>query len=192
MIQILSGVGLFFLGIMVGAVFHRSFQGETSKNKRLEQKLAELQDTHSRYQAEVSEHFMDTAKAVQTLTKSYRDVHAQLAKGASRLCNDDHSEDFLSINFTKDNSDSENTQAKDSHHYAPPMDYAPKDTPDAEGTLSERYGLQDSDIPENNLNEQTTLETLKANNPAYDSQLAEKEQNQEPLQQEAEQPRSSS
>jgi len=191
MIQILSGVGLFFLGIMVGAVFHRSFQGETSKNKRLEQKLAELQDTHSRYQAEVSEHFMDTAKAVQTLTKSYRDVHTQLAKGASRLCNDDHSDDFLSINFTKDNPESENTQTKDSHHYAPPMDYAPKDTPDAEGTLSERYGLQDSDIPESNLNEQTTRETLKANNPAYESQLSEKEKSQEPLQQEDEQPRPS-
>lgn len=189
MIQILSGIGLFFLGILVGAVFHRSFQGETSKNKRLEQKLAELQDTHSRYQAEVSEHFMDTAKAVQTLNKSYRDVHTQLAKGASKLCNDDHSEDFLSINFSPDNT---NTQMTDSHQYSPPMDYAPKNTPDAEGTLSERYGLEASDFSENNLNEQTSQETQQGNKPAYkESLVAEKEgkekaQDQKPALQEAE------
>jgi len=189
MIQVLSGVGLFFLGIMVGAVFHRSFQGETSKNKRLEQKLAELQDTHSRYQAEVSEHFMDTAKAVQTLTKSYRDVHSQLAKGASRLCNDDHSDDFLSINFTKEDNDSANSQVKNSHHYAPPMDYAPKDTPDAEGTLSESYGLQDNDIPESNLNQQTSQEALIDSKPAYKPKPEEKENNHEAIQQAAEQPR---
>jgi len=176
MIQILSGVGLFFLGIMVGAVFHRSFQGETSKNKRLEQKLAELQDTYSRYQAEVSEHFMDTAKAVQTLNKSYRDVHSQLAKGASKLCNDDHSDDFLSINFTPNNPDSANTQTTSSHHYAPPMDYAPKDTPDAEGTLSEHYGLKDSDIPENNSNSEQASQEMQQEN-------IEKDHEHEPLQQ---------
>ncbi|MFT7185826.1 MAG: uncharacterized membrane-anchored protein YhcB (DUF1043 family) [Pseudohongiellaceae bacterium] len=182
MIQILAGVGLFFLGIMVGAVCHRSFQGETSKNKRLEQKLAELQDTHSRYQAEVSEHFMDTAKAVQTLNKSYRDVHTQLAKGASKLCNDDHSDDFLSINFSPDNT---NTQTKDN---TPPMDYAPKDRPDAEGTLSERYGLEDSDFPDTNLNEQTSQEALQESKPVYEeSEVAEKEQNHKPVQQGAEQ-----
>jgi uncharacterized membrane-anchored protein YhcB (DUF1043 family) len=180
MIQILSGVGLFFLGVMLGAVFHRSFQGETSKNKRLEQKLAELQDTHSRYQAEVSEHFMDTAKAVQTLTKSYQDVHSKLAKGASRLCNDDHSGDFLSINFSSDNSDSvpnlTDRHTNLSDHYAPPMDYAPKETPDAEGTLSERYGLQDSDIAESDLDEQDTPQSKDS---PYGSELAEKEKNHE-------------
>jgi len=183
MIQILSGVGLFFLGIIVGAVFHRSFQGETSKNKRLEQKLAELQDTHSRYQAEVSEHFMDTAKAVQTLNKSYRDVHSQLAKGASRLCNDDHSNDFLSINFTTEDSDSVNTDAKNSHHYAPPMDYAPKETPEEEGTLSEHYGLQDSETPENKLKEQISQEGNQDSNTVYNTDLAEKESISEPLKQ---------
>ena len=74
MIQILAGVGLFFLGVLVGAVFHRSVQGEASKNKRLEQKLAELQEIHTKYQADVSEHFMNTARAVHTLNKSYTNI----------------------------------------------------------------------------------------------------------------------
>lgn len=161
MIQILSGVGLFFLGIMVGAVFHRSFQGEAGKNKRLEQKLAELQDTYSHYQAEVSEHFMDTARAVQTLNKSYRDVHTQLAKGASRLCNDDQANDFLAINFSSNSNKTNTLGIEDEINLAPPMDYAPKQTPDAEGTLSEGFGLKDGVLPDDN----NVSENINSNDP---------------------------
>ncbi len=144
-IQILSGIGLFFLGVLIGAVFHRSFQGEASKNKRLEQKLAELQDTHTKYQAEVSAHFMETAKKVQTLNNSYREVHAQLAKGASRLCSDDEVDDFLAISFDSDQQKKAPSLEEKDGAYSPPMDYAPKESPDAEGTLSEKYGLKSSE-----------------------------------------------
>lgn len=183
MIQILAGVGLFFLGIMVGAVFHRSVQGETSKNKRLEQKLAELQETHSRYQAEVSEHFMDTAKAVQTLNKSYRDVHTQLAKGANKLCNDDQSEDFLSLNFSTEN---DNKPAQGDQQYAPPMDYAPKDRPDAEGTLSESYGLQDGDIANTKVDKSAPDPEIQEEKPNFESKVEEQALNQTPFQKETE------
>ncbi len=137
-IQILSGVGLFFLGIIVGAVFHRSVQGEASKNKRLEQKLAELQARHEKYQVEVSEHFMDTAQAVHTLNKSYRDVHEQLAKGASRLCNEEQAQDFVAIGQQNPET---GTQIPREDIQAPPMDYAPKNCENEAGTLSETYGM---------------------------------------------------
>ena len=53
-IQVASGIGLFFLGVILGTLFQRSSKGsEASKNKRLEQKLAELQDSYTKYQAEV-------------------------------------------------------------------------------------------------------------------------------------------
>lgn len=146
MIQILSGVGLFFLGIMVGAFFHRSFQGESSKNKRLEQKLAELQDTYTRYQADVSAHFMETAQKVQTLNQSYRDVHAQLAKGAGTLCNEEQADDFLAISFASEGTPREKRIIPEPENQAPPMDYAPKETPDAEGTLSEKFGMNTAEI----------------------------------------------
>jgi len=141
MVQILAGVGLFFLGIMVGAVFHRSVQGEASKNKRLEQKLAELQERHSKYQADVSEHFMKTAQAVQSFNKSYRDVHTQLAKGASRLCNDEQADDFISLSFSEAASNKRTIDIDISAH-APPMDYAPKEDTTEAGTLSESFGIQ--------------------------------------------------
>jgi uncharacterized membrane-anchored protein YhcB (DUF1043 family) len=157
MVQILSGVGLFFLGICVGAVFHRSVQGEASKNKRLEQKLAELQETHSKYQAEVSEHFMKTAQAVQTLNHSYRDVHDQLAKGASRLCNEEQAEDFVSIGFGQADKVEKEIDTKP-ESYMPPMDYAPKNSDSDTGTLSEEYGINKSVIEEEHVEKPLTQE----------------------------------
>tara|TARA_R110002110_G_scaffold393226_1_gene606899 strand:+ start:373 stop:861 length:489 start_codon:yes stop_codon:yes gene_type:complete len=138
MIQILAGVGLFFLGVLVGAVFHRSVQGEASKNKRLEQKLAELQEIHTKYQADVSEHFMNTARAVHTLNKSYKDVHEHLAKGASRLCTEEQASDFLGLSILNENKTAIGTGI-DIENFTPPMDYAPKAAGD--GTLSETFGM---------------------------------------------------
>jgi len=158
MIQILSGVGLFFLGMMVGAFFHRSFQGESSKNKRLEQKLAELQDTYTRYQADVSAHFMETAQKVQTLNQSYRDVHAQLAKGAGTLCNDEQADDFLAISFAAEGGPREKRINPEPETQTPPMDYAPKETPEEEGTLSENYGLKEAETQIEKEAEATTIE----------------------------------
>lgn len=146
MVQILSSAGLFVLGVVVGVVFHRSFQGETSKNKRLEQKISQLQDEHTRYQADVSSHFMETARLVQNLNKSYRDVHSQLAKGASRLCDDEQANDFLALSHSiaaVEPSKSKPLDQKDGV-FVPPMDYAPKEKPDEEGTLSEKFGFNET------------------------------------------------
>lgn len=142
-IQILSSVGLFALGVFVGFIINRS-KSDAGKNKRLEQKIAELQDNHTRYQADVSAHFMETARLVDTLNKSYRDVHAQLAKGASRLCDDEHADDFLAISFSSDQGSKSTKLGQENGVFVPPMDYAPKETPEQEGTLSEGYGLDES------------------------------------------------
>lgn len=154
MIQILAGVGLFFLGVLVGAVFHRSVQGEASKNKRLEQKLSELQDTHTKYQAEVSEHFMNTARAVHTLNKSYKEVHDHLAKGASRLCNEEQANDFIALGSKSDiKAEHAHDAGIDLENFTPPMDYAPKTDG---GTLSETFGmtkLSEEQLTTNNFDE---------------------------------------
>lgn len=144
-IQIVAGLGLFVFGVVLGAILQRSFAGDSGKNKRLEQKLSETQDAYTKYQAEVSAHFMDTARKVQNLNNSYRDVHEQLARGASRLCSDDEANDFLSISLDQSNKGKVFDESEPS---APsmPMDYAPKEKPDEEGTLSERFGLQDGTV----------------------------------------------
>ncbi len=146
--QLLAGFGLFALGIIVGMFFQRSAKGDSRKVTRLEQKLSETEDKFTRYQADVSAHFMETARKVQTLNKSYKEVHEQLASGASKLCESGEMEEFLSLNFS--------TQSNASHRghmidvsgdgFTPPMDYAPKDQPEAEGTLSERFGFENSNF----------------------------------------------
>jgi hypothetical protein len=156
MVQILAGVGLFFLGVLVGAIFHRSVQGEATKNKRLEQKIAELQDKNTKYQAEVSEHFMSTAEAFRTLNKSYKAVHEQLAKGASKLCNQEQAGDFLALNKDDDKNSTINIELD---NFTPPMDYAPKSNGD--GTLSETFGmtkLSEEQLSTNEFDKKETTE----------------------------------
>ena len=156
MVQILAGVGLFFLGVLVGAIFHRSVQGEATKNKRLEQKIAELQDKSTKYQAEVSAHFMGTAEAFRTLNKSYKAVHEQLAKGASKLCNQEQAGDFLALN--KD--DEKNTEYNiELDNFTPPMDYAPKSK--GGGTLSETFGMTKLSEDQLNTNKFDTKDAAK-------------------------------
>lgn len=140
-IELWAGIGLFLLGLAIGVLLSRSTTKNSSKTKRLEQKLSETQDAYTRYQAEVSAHFLDTARKVQNLNNSYREVHEQLATGASRLCSDAEASDFLAISAK---------QPKTGHVFdethadqLPPMDYAPKAAPDEQGTLSESYGLKE-------------------------------------------------
>lgn len=156
MVQILAGVGLFFLGVLVGALFHRSVQGEATKNKRLEQKISELQDKNTKYQAEVSEHFMTTAEAFRNLNKSYKAVHEQLAKGASKLCNQEQAGDFLALNNDGENYNKYNIELE---NFTPPMDYAPKSNEG--GTLSETFGMTKLSKDQLNTNELDKKETEK-------------------------------
>jgi uncharacterized membrane-anchored protein YhcB (DUF1043 family) len=142
LIQVLMGTVVFGLGMVVGALLQRYFLGDGDKARRLEQKLAQTQEQQQRYQADVNAHFMETAKLVRTLNRSYRDVHAQLVKGASRLCDSDQADEFMGISFDADGRNKRTINHDDDTPIAPPMDYAPKQGPEEEGTLSESFGLK--------------------------------------------------
>jgi len=149
-IQLIAGIGLFLLGLVIGALMQRSTKGDGKKITRLQQKLAESEDKYTRYQADVTSHFMDTARKVQTLNKSYREVNNQLAAGARKLCDDSDMEEFLSLNFEHPTEASVRGHAIEltDEGLAPPMDYAPKEKPEEEGTLSESYGFEEPPLKE--------------------------------------------
>lgn len=149
-IQLAAAFGLFLLGLFIGMAVQRTTKGDGKKIARLQQKLTETEEKFTRYQADVTSHFMNTARKVQTLNKSYREVNEQLAKGARKLCEDGEIEDFLSLNFEPQSNASHrgHTIEGNENGVAPPMDYAPKDKPEEEGTLSEGFGFQDSKIKE--------------------------------------------
>ena len=131
-------------GIGLGAVVSRRLSSDGRKQRDLERSLDELARQQKDYQHQVVEHFTDTAKLLNNLAESYRDVHNHLASGASELCDDDVGKILQRI------PDSAMTQiAADPEPAAvqPPLDYAPKASPFATGVLNEEFGLEKNAHP---------------------------------------------
>ena len=64
----------------------RRTSSAAQKYREVERKLDQVLQDKKAYEDEVVEHFSDTAKLLNGLTESYRDVHNHLAKGAATLC----------------------------------------------------------------------------------------------------------
>ena len=125
------------IGLVIGLLIGRSGQGPTLKQRRTEQQIEELRNEYTRYQAQVNEHFMESADLMRRLSDTYRDVNEHMARGAYRLCND---EDWLD-ELERDRARSRLTDAS-GEGLEPPRDYAPKKDPEEKGTLSEDFGLE--------------------------------------------------
>ncbi|OAM34551.1 hypothetical protein A7Q01_07710 [Eikenella sp. NML96-A-049] len=75
---ILTGLGGFLIGMLITPLFKR---GNSKQQAELEEAKKALQD----YREAVNHHFIDTAEAVDELTRSYQNVFAQLSRGAEEL-----------------------------------------------------------------------------------------------------------
>ena len=115
-----------------------------SDNKRrlimdLENQLDQARQSRADYEAEVSEHFAQTADLLHKLTDDYRAVYTHLAKGADQLCGDQVNLSAAALNAPSDSSEDQAPWSE----VAQPLDYAPK-KPDEQGQLSETFGLDRS------------------------------------------------
>jgi uncharacterized membrane-anchored protein YhcB (DUF1043 family) len=54
--------------------------------KRLETELDQSREELKKYRSQVTSHFQETARRVNAMTESYRNVHEHLAQGAQSLC----------------------------------------------------------------------------------------------------------
>ena len=136
-ILIAAGAVLLILGLAFGMLLGRRTSTAGQKYREVERKLDEVLQDKKAYEDEVVEHFSDTAKLLNNLTESYRDVHNHLAKGAATLC---LGEGPVLLDRLEDGRDSAEIPA----HLAdiqPPLDYAPKTSPDEKGMLNEEFGL---------------------------------------------------
>ena len=106
----------------------------------LESQLDQAKQDRADYEAEVSEHFSQTADLLHKLTDDYRAVYTHLADGAEQLCGDRVS--ISEATLTAPVADS--TDKPHLVEVAQPLDYAPK-KPDEQGQLSETFGLDKSD-----------------------------------------------
>ena len=105
----------------------------------LESQLDQAKEARADYEAEVSEHFSQTADLLHKLTNDYRAVYTHLADGAEQLCGDRVS--ISEAALTSPAADS--TDKPHLVEVAQPLDYAPK-KPDEQGQLSETFGLDKS------------------------------------------------
>lgn len=135
---ILIALATLVIGLIAGVLIGRSGQSTSLRQRRLEQQIDELRSEYTRYQAQVNEHFMESAHMMRRLNDVYRDVSQHMARGANRLC---HDEDWLDELNQKEDTARLDRQ-KDSG-FEPPRDYAPKSDPEEKGTLAEDYGLKE-------------------------------------------------
>ena len=95
MILFLQLLVAFALGALLMYGFTRVRGGENAEIQQLKRQLeAKTQDLEA-YKSDVQEHFLGTAEAVDTLTKSYRGVFEELERGANRLVGETRFRDAL-------------------------------------------------------------------------------------------------
>ena len=99
MISTATAIGIaiimLLLGGAIGALLYRSFHPDGKRNPELQTKLEAAEKKYSDYQQDVSDHFHETARRVNDLTKHYRDVHDYLASSATKLTNPEMSREFI-------------------------------------------------------------------------------------------------
>jgi len=131
-----GAAAVLLVGMLLGWLLGRRTSAANQKYRDVERKLDQVLQEKKVYEDEVVEHFTDTAKLLNNLTDSYRDVHNHLANGAAALC---QGEGPAALGRLEDASEPHNKPNLD--HIQPPLDYAPKTSPDEKGMLNEEFGL---------------------------------------------------
>ena len=137
-------VSALITGLIVGLLVGRRTSDGAKQHRDLALKLDQVMQDKKSYEAEVVEHFSDTAKLLNNLTESYREVHNQLAQGAEKLC---HGSGPVSLERLENKYDPAEIPAHLAH-IQPPLDYAPKHSLDEKGMLNEEFGLERKPQPE--------------------------------------------
>lgn len=134
-------------GLILGVFMGRRTSGAARRYRDVALKLDQVMQDKKSYEAEVVEHFTKTARLLNELTASYREVHNHLAHGADKLCNGAGPVSLERLENKRDSADIPAQLA----HIQPPLDYAPKTSPDEKGMLNEEFGLERkplSEVPE--------------------------------------------
>ncbi len=125
------------VGLGLGWVMGRRSSDTAKQYRDVALKLDQVIEDKKSYEADVVDHFTDTARLLNNLTESYREVHNHLAKGADTLC---QGAGPVSLERLENRYDESEIPAHLAH-IQPPLDYAPKHSPDEKGMLNEEFGI---------------------------------------------------
>ena len=158
----ITGIVAFLVGAGAGALLFKLLRSDEAKVKALNLKLQELSEEHENYKSSVHAHFNSTARLLNEMTDSYRNVYQHLAKGAQNLCPDYISSQLSLENLGKPQLPSQDEDTKPAKtpeattpEPVPPLDYAAREKADSEamteanaprkGALDEDYGISRTD-----------------------------------------------
>ena len=135
-----AAIAILALGLAGGWFIGVRSSSDNRRSRELEHKLDQILQEKKAYESEVTEHFSETARLLNNLTRSYSDVHGHLANGAANLC---PGQGPLPLQNSTDPDEIPPALAV----AQPPLDYAPKSSPEEQGMLSEDFGLDKSELP---------------------------------------------
>ena len=163
-VVVIIGASTLLFGLVVGLLIGRS-GSDRQQCESLKSQLSSATCELEEYKRNVSEHFSHTADLVNNLTESYQAVHQHLAQSADQFCEGNLITQRLQSPLTEtalpEQTDELETKPDTIHNkdtdqkvqtgggpaVEPPKDYAPKTDPEAEGTLSESFGLKPGEDP---------------------------------------------
>ena len=144
-ILIATGAITLLAGLGIGLLLGQRTSADGQRLRETELKLDQLTRDKRAYEEEVVEHFTQTAELLNTLTDSYRNVHNHLASGAETLCQGSGPVNLGQLRGRSDDSEIPAHLAR----IQPPLDYAPKSSPEEKGMLNEEFGIERSHDREN-------------------------------------------
>lgn len=136
---IIVGVGMLLAGGIIGLAIGRNASPQNKAAEELKEQLEHNKAQQQEYQQEVAEHFAETAKLVNSMNQSYKEVHEHLANSSLKLSNPDVSRQILEAGTSHPALETESMEELQEQ----PRDWAPKN-PGDKGTLSEDFGLEKS------------------------------------------------
>jgi uncharacterized membrane-anchored protein YhcB (DUF1043 family) len=149
----------FLAGLAIGGFGCFLLMSRSKAQSNIEQQLRELQEEFTAYRENVNTHFNKTAQMVNTLTENYLTVQKHLEDAADSFAEPPKSfqldtthklpnqkTKFISLETKASDEESSEGDAEFSQKDVaqPPRDYAPKTSTKDKGTLSEEFGLHDT------------------------------------------------
>ena len=146
----------FIVGAVLGALGCFFVMTRLRAQGNIEQQLRELQEEFTAYRENVNTHFNKTAEMVNTLTENYLSVQKHLEDAADSFAEPPKSfqlqtalpskkTEFVSLEAKQKPEVKQKPDAKfEEDDMKQPRDYAPKSGGKDKGTLSEDFGLHDS------------------------------------------------
>jgi uncharacterized membrane-anchored protein YhcB (DUF1043 family) len=138
-ILIVTGAITLLVGGAIGLLLGRRLSADGQRLRDTERKLDQMTQDKRAYENEVVEHFTQTARLLNTLTDSYRNVHNHLAAGAETLCQD---KGPVSLERLQGGAEDDAEIPAHLAQIQPPLDYAPKTSPVEKGMLNEEFGIE--------------------------------------------------